>query len=252
MLIDTHCHILKEYYDNLDEVIASMGDNIMIVCGTNPVNNQEVIDLCEKYSNIFGTIGFYPGEIDCITDSDFDTLKEQLKHPKIVGIGEIGLDYHYGRKNKEKQIEIFKRQIDLARETGLTIVIHSRDAASDTYQVLKESDAKSLRTVIHCYSYSVEMARQFTKLGIMLGIGGVVTFQEGNTMAQVVADTDLKYLVLETDSPYLTPKPYRGKKNEPKYVSIVSKKISEIKQIPEETVIKQTTLNAARQFDLHV
>lgn len=252
MLIDTHCHLFEEDYENLDEIISRMGKHIMIACGTNPKNNLEVIQLCEKYPNIYGTIGFYPGEIDQIKPGDFDLLEQQLKHPKIVGIGEIGLDYHYGKENMEQQKQVFIKQIELAKKLNQTIVIHSRDACEDTYQILKEQHIESCKTVMHCYSYSVEMAHKFTNLGVMLGIGGVVTFHPENMMSKVVDAIDIKFLLLETDSPYLTPVPYRGHKNEPKNVSFVAKKISEIKGISEENVIKTTTENAIRQFDLDI
>ena len=252
MLIDTHCHLLKEDYENVDEIISHMGNNIMIACGTNPKDNLEVIELCKKYPNIYGTIGFYPGELEGLTDDYFKLLEEQLQLPKIVGIGEIGLDYHYGKDNKEEQKKWFEKQIELAQKLDKTIVIHSRDAAEDTYEILKNHHVEKNRVVMHCYSYSVEMAKKFTALGVMLGIGGVVTFHPDNTLSQVVKEIDLDYLLLETDSPYLTPKPYRGHKNEPKNVGIVAEKISEIKGISKENVVFSTASNAVRQFDLNI
>ncbi len=246
MLVDTHCHL--DEYDNLDEVIKNMDNNIMIVSGVSDKSNKEAIRLCNKYSNIYATLGFEADKWNEFTDDSYNLIKSNLDNPKVVGVGEIGLDYHWD-KNCDEQKKLFIKLINLARVYNKTIVIHSRDAISDTYDIL-EKHAKGLKIVLHCYNSSLEMANKFIKLGCMFGIGGVVTFKNARKLVSVVSSIDLKHLVLETDSPYLTPEPYRGKKNEPCNVRLVALKIAEIKGISLEKVINETTLNACRQFDL--
>ena len=239
-MVDTHCHITSEYYDNIDEVINKMQNNIIIVSGTNKEDIKEVIELC-KYKNVYGTIGIYPTE-----ELDLKIIEENINNKKIVGIGEIGLDYHL-EHNKEEQISKFIKQLDLARKYNKTVVIHTRDAIQDTYDILK--NYKDLKKVIHCYSGSLEMAREFIKINCKLGIGGVLTFKNSK-LKDVIKEIDLKYILLETDSPFLTPEPYRGTKNEPYNVIYVAKKIAEIKNISLEEVLDITTRNAKEQFDL--
>ena len=237
-MVDTHCHITSEYYDNIDEVINKMKDNIIIVSGTNKEDIKEVINLC-NYKNVYGTIGIYPTE-----ELDLKIIEDNINNKKIVGIGEIGLDYHL-EHNKEEQINKFIKQLDLARKYNKTVVIHTREAMQDTYDILK--NYKDLKKVIHCYSGSLEMAKEFIKIGCRLGIGGVLTFKNSK-LKDVIKEIDLKYLLLETDSPFLTPEPYRGTKNEPYNIIYVAKKIAEIKNISLEEVLEVTTLNAKDQF----
>lgn len=239
-MVDTHCHITSEYYDNILEVISKMKDNIIIVSGTNKEDIKEVISLC-NYKNIYGTIGIYPTE-----ELDLKIIEDNINNKKIVGIGEIGLDYHL-EHNKEEQKNKFIKQLDLARKYNKTVVIHTRDAIQDTYDILK--NYKDLKKVIHCYSGSLEMAKEFIKIGCRLGIGGVLTFKNSK-LKDVVKEIDLKYLLLETDSPFLAPEPLRGTKNEPYNVIYVAKKIAEIKNVSLEEVLDITTLNAKDQFDL--
>ncbi len=239
-MVDTHCHITSEYYDNILEVINKMKDNIIIVSGTNKEDIKEVIDLC-NYKNVYGTIGIYPTE-----ELDLKLIEDNINNKKIVGIGEIGLDYHL-EHNKEEQKEKFIKQLDLARKYNKTVVVHTRDAIQDTYDILK--NYKELKKVIHCYSGSLEMAKEFIKINCRLGIGGVLTFKNSK-LKDVIKEIDLKYLLLETDSPFLTPEPLRGTKNEPYNVIYVAKKIAEIKNISLEEVLEITTKNAKEQFDL--
>lgn len=239
-MVDTHCHITSEYYDNILEVINKMKDNIIIVSGTNKEDIKEVISLC-NYKNVYGTIGIYPTE-----ELDLKIIEDNINNEKIVGIGEIGLDYHL-EHNKEEQKNKFIKQLDLARKYNKTVVIHTRDAIQDTYDILK--NYKDLKKVIHCYSGSLEMAKEFIKIGCRLGIGGVLTFKNSK-LKDVVKEIDLKYLLLETDSPFLAPEPLRGTKNEPYNVIYVAKKIAEIKNVSLEEVLDITTLNAKDQFDL--
>ena len=252
MMIDTHCHILKEDYDNQEKVIKNMEKNIIIVSGASPKDTDEIIELIEKYKNVFGTIGIHPEFAETYKETDLKKIEKYLTHPKIVGIGEIGLDYHYGEEDKEKQKELFIKQINLANKYNKTIVIHSRDAKEDTYNIIEKYKNKETKCNMHCYSYDLEMAKKLTKKDITLGIGGILTFKNERQLKEIVKEIDLKYLLLETDSPYLTPEPFRGKKNEPQNIKYVAKKISEIKDIDEKRVLKETTNNAIRQFKLKI
>ena len=246
-MIDTHSHVYKEYYDNIEKIINKMNGNI-IISGTNDKNNIEILELCKNYDNVFGTLGIHPEDVDNITDESFELIEKHINDNKIVAIGEIGLDYHYTTDNKEKQKEIFIKQLDLARKYNKPVVIHIRDSMNDTIEILK--NYKELKKDIHCYSGSLESAKELIKLNCKLGIGGVLTFKNGKKLQEVVRNIDLEYLLLETDSPYLSPEPFRGKKNEPSNVIYVAKKIAEIKGINVEDVLLKTTNNAICQFDL--
>ena len=248
MFIDTHCHIFKEYYDNITEVINEMKDNIMIVSGYNSSSNKEVIELVNKYPNVYGTIGLHPEEVNNISENAFDFIIENINNPKIVGIGEIGLDYHYVSDNKELQKDIFIKQMNIARKYNKTVVIHSRDAILDTVNIIKEY--QDLKIVMHCYSSSLEVARDLIKMNVKLGIGGVVTFKNGVKLKEVVQNIPIENLLLETDSPYMSPEPLRGKQNKPYNCYLIAKKIAELKGISLESVFKITTSNAISQFDL--
>lgn len=246
-MIDTHCHVLSEYYNNIDEVIKKMEDNIIIVSGTNDQDNQEVIDLCNKYKNVYGTIGIHPTEIDNITENSYQIIIDNINNKKIVGIGEIGLDYYWNKEDKEKQKAVFIKQLDIARKYNKAVVIHSREAIGDVYEIIK--NYSDLKKDIHCFTGSIEMANNFIKIGCKLGIGGVLTFKNSK-LKEVIKEIPIQAILLETDSPFLTPEPLRGKKNEPYNVIYVANKIAEIKGISQAEVLKQTTLNAINQFDL--
>lgn len=250
MYIDTHCHIIPSEYDNLNEVINALEDNVAIVSGDNVNSNKEVVDVILHYPNLYGTIGLHPNELDCDLDDALIYIESNLSNPKIVGIGEIGLDYHYGKDDANLQKEVFIRQLELARKYNMPVTIHSRDAAEDTLEIVKKYS--DLRITYHCYSYSKEMAKILLKQNIMFGIGGVLTFNNSKTIKEVVEELPLSNILLETDSPYLAPVPYRGKKNMPSYVTLVAKKIAEIKNIPYSEVLKTTTDNAKKQFDLSI
>lgn len=252
MMIDTHCHILKEEYENIDEVINRMEENIIIVSSASPKDIDEIISLTEKYDNVYGTIGIHPEYASDYTNADLIKLEKNLNNPKIVGIGEIGLDYHYGKENQEKQKKLFIKQICLANKYNKTIVIHSRDAKNDTYNIINKYKNKETKCNMHCYEYDLEMAKLLTDKKITLGIGGILTFKNEKNLKEIVSNLDLINFVLETDSPYLTPEPFRGHKNEPYNIKYVAEKIAEIKNISYEQVIKKTTETAIRQFDLKI
>lgn len=249
MMIDTHCHLDIDEYENVEEVIKNMEGHIMIASGCNRKTNERVIELVNKYDNIYGTIGIHPSEINDMNEETMKDIENYLSNSKIVGIGEIGLDYHYDDCDKQKQSEYFIKQIELAKKHNKTIVIHSRDAALDTYNILKEK-LDGHKAVMHCYSYSLEMSKELEKLGIKFGIGGVLTFKNSNKLKEVVKEISMDNLLLETDSPYLSPEPFRGMKNQPKNVLYVAKEIANIKEISLEEVLFKTTQNAISEFDL--
>ncbi len=249
MIIDTHCHLEQSSYDSLDDVIKRM-NGYMISAGCDKKSNQEVLEITKKYANVYGVLGIHPENAEDFQEEDLLFIEEHLQNPKIVGIGEVGLDYHYEGFDSEKQKKLFERQIELAQKYHKTVVVHSRDAIADTYEIMaKYPDVKY---VLHCYGSSVEMAQKFLKLNILFGIGGVVTFKNATKLKEVVKFLDLAYIVLETDSPYLAPEPYRGKVNEPSNTEIIASKIAEIKGISKSEVIEKTTQNAIHQFDLDI
>ena len=248
MLIDTHCHLSYDDYDSLDEVIKNM-NGIMIASGCDDKTNKEVLELVTKYDNVYGTLGIHPSEIDSVTNDSFNIIEKNLSNPKIVGIGEIGLDYYWTKETKEKQKEILEIQLELANKYNKPVVIHSRDAIKDTYNILKKYNLKG---TIHCFSSSLEMALEFIKLGYKIGVGGTLTFKNSKTIQDIVKQIDIKNILIETDSPYLSPEPLRGKKNVPSNIYYVAKKISELKNIDIEDVINITMSNAISIFDLKI
>ncbi len=248
MYIDTHCHLSGEDYDDIDNVIEdnkkALVDKI-IVSGCSRESIDEVMVLKEKYDMVYVTIGYHPEYADIITLDDLDYLKKLLKESKVVGMGEIGLDYHYGKGNKEKQLWLFESQLKIAEELSLPVVIHSRDATQDTIDTLKKYNVKG---IIHCFSGSLEVANIYISMGFLLGIGGVVTFKNSK-LKDVVKEISLEKIVLETDSPYLTPVPYRGKVNSSKYLEFIAKFIADVKNVSVDEIAKITSENASSLFD---
>ena len=252
MLIDTHCHLSREDYDDIDLVIKENRENgigKIVVSACTKESILECLEYIEKYDDIYLTIGFHPSETESYNNDELKFLRETIKNnKKIVGVGEIGLDYHYGKDDQLKQIEMFIDQMKLAGDLNLPVVIHSRDATEDTIKILKEFP--NVTGVIHCFSGSVETAKIYIKMGYKIGIGGVVTFSNSK-LFEVVEAVGIENIVLETDSPYLTPVPYRGKKNSSKYIPFIAEKISEILKISVENVSLETTKNACSVFDLN-
>ena len=250
MFTDTHCHLSKEDYENIDEIINNAKDNQvdrLIICGCDKKGIQEALTIANGYPNIYLELGFHPSEANNTTEEDIKWLKQIINNnDKVVAIGEIGLDYHWNKDNKDKQKELFLKQIELSKELKLPVVIHSRDSFQDTYDILKESYVKG---DIHCFSGSLENAKRYISIGFLLGIGGVLTFKNTN-LKETVKELDLKNILLETDSPYLAPVPHRGERNEPKYVKTVAETISEIKGIPLEEVSKITESNIKELFNI--
>ena len=248
MLIDTHCHLFSEYYDDIDEVIErAINDGVrcIIVNGVDRKSNEEILRLVKKYDIVYGALGIQPEEVEIVNDDDFRFIEEHINDEKIVAVGEIGLDYHYDI-DKIKQKEIFRKQLDIATKYNKPVIIHSRDCIQETYNILKEYN---LRGIMHCYSGSVEMAREFNKIGFLIGVGGIATFKNAVKLIEVIKSIDLKYIVVETDSPYLSPEPYRGKRNEPKNVKVIMEKICELKGIEYKELCDIIQTNVLWLFD---
>ena len=251
-MIDTHCHISCDYYsdiDNLIDKIKTSGVECVITNGCNKKSNLEVLELVNNYDSIYGAIGLHPTELSNNVDDDLKWVDEHINYDKIVALGEIGLDYHYPNYDKELQQYAFKKQLEIAEKYNKPVIVHSRDAIEDTYNILSQYNVKG---VIHSFSSSLEMAKKFIKLGYKIGVGGVVTFKNGKKIQEIVKNIDLKHILIETDSPYLSPEPLRGKRNEPKNVYYVAKKISEIKNLDISLVLEVTNNNAISQFDLDI
>ena len=247
-MVDTHCHIYESYYDNIEEIIQRSIDNgvdMLIVNGCNLKSNMEVLKLVKKYDIVYGALGIQPEELDDFNDESLKFIIDHVNDDKIVAVGEIGLDFHYDIDRK-KQIELFKKQLSIASEYNKPVIIHSRDCIQETYNILKNYNLKG---ILHCYSGSVEMAREFNKIGFLLGIGGICTFKNARRLIDVIENVPLEYIVLETDSPYLTPEPYRGKKNEPSFIPLIAAKIAQIKNVDINIVKDVTTSNVSRLID---
>lgn len=252
MFIDTHCHIDSSVSGDVyikNAYSANVKGLIFSFC--NQDCYQAGIEFLDKYPDVFVSLGFHPEDADNITDKDLHCLDEVLVFSsRIVAIGEIGLDYYWRKDNKEKQRDLFQKQLDLAVKHQMPVVIHCRDAIQELYDILSQYKGK-VKGVIHCFSGSYEMALAFIELGFVLGIGGVLTFKNSK-LYQVVEKIPLSSIVLETDSPYLTPEPHRGEMNESKYIPLIAEKIAQIKGISLSEVEKITTDNAKRVFDLPI
>ena len=244
-MIDVHCHLLKEEYDDLDNLLNILSEE-NIVCinnGCDLNSNIEVIDISKKYKNIYASIGFHPSSVEDFPIDFKEFIEKNIEN--IVAIGEIGLDFHWDY-DKTKQIYLFEEQLSIAEKYNLPVIVHCRDSIMETYNILKKYKVKG---VIHSFSGSYEMAIKFIKLGYKLGIGGVITFKNCK-LKEVIKKIDLNDIVLETDSPYLTPVPYRGKKNSPLFLNVIAEFISNLKGVSIDDVYRITFSNAISLFDL--
>ena len=249
MFIDTHCHISKEYFDdipNLIDKIVKSGVNKVIVNGCDMKSNFEVLELVEKYDIVYGALGFHPTELDDFSDEQLIWLEKNINNKKIVAIGEIGLDYHYDNTDKVKQKEVFEKQLQIASKYHKPVIVHSRDAINDTYNIISKYNVIGS---LHCFSSSKEMAERFIKLGFYIGIGGVCTYKNAKEIKEVIKAIDLEYIILETDTPYLSPEPVRKEKNTPCNIPIIASYIASLKDIDLSIVSKVTSANASRLFD---
>ncbi|MCR5102516.1 MAG: TatD family hydrolase [Butyrivibrio sp.] len=254
MIFDTHAHYDDEQFDDDREVLLNSFKEAGIEKVVNACSDMDsikrVLKLCEDYSFIYAAIGIHPSDSGDLTEDDLKWIEEKCKDSKVLAIGEIGLDYHYPDPKKEIQIKWFKYQIEMAKRVKLPVVIHSRDAAQDTLNILKEAKLPEGTVDIHCFSYSKEMAAEYVKLGYYLGIGGVVTFKNAKKLKEVVEATPIENILLETDCPYLAPEPNRGKRNSSLNLPYVVKAIAETKNMDEQEVIDKTWQNAMRFYNL--
>ena len=248
MFVDTHCHIFKSDYDNIDEVLNNASNNNVkyyINNGSDREYNKEVLELVKEYDNMYGALGIHPETVDDYSLDDIEFIKNNLSNEKIVAIGEIGLDYHYTKENKDEQIKLLEMQLSLAEEYNLPVIIHSRDATEDTINTLKKFNC---RGTIHSFSGSLETAKIYIKMGYLLGVNGVITFKNCN-IKDVIKEVGLDNIVLETDSPYLTPVPYRGMQNNPSHILDIAKFVSELYNISLEEFSYRTNENIKRMYE---
>ena len=249
MAIDTHSHIFDEQFndDRLDVILRLKATNVSkaIVVGFSKETNVKAQQLAKEHYFLYPTAGYHPSEANVINESDIKELEEFIKSNKVYAVGECGLDYYWVNDNKEKQKWLFAEQIKLAIKYDLPLIVHCRDAISDTFELLKEFKGK-VRFVMHCYSGSLEMAREFIKLGGMISLGGPVTFKNAKAPKEVAKEIPLTNLMIETDCPYLAPTPYRGKRNEPAYVINVLNEIAALKEMEVnelETILDQNSIS---------
>ncbi len=247
MFTDSHSHVYSKYYDNIKEVIDEAGQNNVdriIICGCNNIENHEVCEVVSQYDNLFGAIGIHPEAINEYTEEDLDYIKKNISNKKIIAVGEIGLDYYYEKDSKNKQIELLNKQLKIAEDYNIPVIIHSREATFDTLNTLKKYKCIG---IIHSFSGSYETAMEFIKMGYLIGVNGVITFKNAN-IKDVIRRLPLDAIVLETDSPYLTPAPYRGKKNEPKHIKDIASFVANLFAITPEKLAIITNNNLNRVF----
>lgn len=249
MIIDTHCHIYNSEMENAEEIIREAQDNdiIVILNGTDPKSNEEALELVEKYDNAYAALGYFYTLADEINDEDISLLDKQLNNDQVIAVGEIGLDYYKGKENKDKQMELFEKMLNLAEKHDLPVIVHSRKAIQDTYDILKKHDVVGS---MHSYQGSPEMAEQFIKLGFYLGVGGTITHSNNKKARKMLQKIGIDHVLLETDSPYLSPQEKRGEQNTPLNLKYIIGKIAEELDMNEDEIIKITTENAKKLFKL--
>ena len=247
MIIDTHCHIYNSEMENAEEIIkeALKEDIYLILNGTDPKSNEEVLELSKKHENVYAALGYFYTFADEAEDEHISLLDKQLNNDKVVAVGEIGLDYYNGKENRTRQIELFEKMIKLADKHELPVIVHSRKAMQDTYDILKEHDVIGS---LHSYSGSAEMAEQFVKLGFYIGIGGTITHRNNKKARRVLNHIGIYHILLETDSPYLSPEEKRGEINSPFNLKYIIRKIAKELDMEEKEVINTSAENAQRLF----
>lgn len=254
MLFDTHAHLNAEQFEeDLKDVIERAqqeGVENMVIVGFDRPTITKAMELVEKYEFMYASVGWHPVDAIDMTDDDLAWIEELASHPKVVALGEMGLDYYWDKSPKEIQKEVFRKQIKLAKKVKLPIIIHNREATADIVDILREEGAGEVGGIMHCFSGSVEVAEECIQMNFHISLGGPVTFKNARKPKEVAEAIPLEKLLIETDCPYLAPHPYRGKRNEPSYVRLVAEQIAEIKGIPFEEVAKQTTNNAKKLFGI--
>ena len=253
MIFDTHAHYDdRQFEEDRAELLDSMQENgveLIVDAGSDIASWDKIEQLTDRYPFIYGAIGVHPDEVGELNEEKMQQMERLLSGEKMIAVGEIGLDYYWDKEHRELQKKWFVRQLELARQLDLPVIIHSREAAADTMEIMKQH-AKGLDGVIHCFSYSLEQAKEYVNMGFYLGIGGVVTFKNGKKLKEVVQEIPLESLVLETDSPYLAPVPHRGKRNSSLNLVYVAEEIAALKGISYEEVVRQTTENARKLYRL--
>lgn len=255
MIFDTHAHYDDEAFDeDREELLTHMGERgveYIVNVGASIASTAKTLELTEQYPFVYGAAGIHPSETAELTSRDIEWIREIAYKEKVVAIGEIGLDYYWPEPDRGVQKRWFKKQLKLAEETGLPIIIHSRDAAADTLEILKEWDAHKTKGVIHCFSYTWEIAREYLDMDYYFGIGGVLTFKNAKKLKEAVMHIPMEKILLETDCPYLAPEPYRGKRNQSEYIFYVAKQLAEIKNLSREEVLEITNNNAKQFYGIH-
>ncbi|WP_285769305.1 TatD family hydrolase [Peribacillus sp. SI8-4] len=255
MLFDTHVHVNAEQFnEDLEEVIArakEAGVMNMVVVGFDRPTIKRAMELVETHDFMYAAVGWHPVDAIDMTEDDLQWIEELSNHPKVVAIGEMGLDYHWDKSPKDVQKEVFRKQIRLAKKVRLPIIIHNREATADIVSILKEEEASSVGGIMHCFSGSAETALECVDMNFHISLGGPVTFKNAKKPKEVAAAVPLDRLLIETDCPYLAPHPFRGKRNEPSYVKLVAEQIAEIKQLSIEEISKATTENAKKLFGIN-
>lgn len=250
MLIDSHCHLLKDEYEDNKKIIDNSkqsGIDKLIINAYDLKTSHEVVELSKLYDYVYPAIGIGPENVNEVNESDIKIIRELCINNKITAIGEIGLDYYWTKENKEKQLYVFEEMLKIASDYNLPVIVHNRCATLDVINLLKKYKVTG---IMHCFSGSIETANELIKMGFLIGIGGVVTFKNAKEIKEIVSKVDISNISLETDSPYLAPDPLRGTKNVPKNLTIIAEKIAEIKGINTSVVIDQTGLNVVSKFDL--
>ena len=249
MIIDTHCHVYSSEMENVEEIIkeALRNDIHMIVNGTDPQSNREVLELSARYDNVHAALGYLYSFADDVCDDDISLLDSQLGSENVVAVGEIGLDYYHTKDNKDKQVDLFEKMLGLARNHDLPVIVHSRKSMQDTLDILKRHDVVG---AMHCYLGSAEMAREFIKLGFYIGIGGPVTHANNKKTRKTAKSIDINHMLVETDSPYLAPEEKRGEINTPLNLKYIIGKIAEELDMTEDEVTGITTQNARKLFEI--
>lgn len=254
-IFESHAHYEDEAFnEDREALLASLPENgieYVINVGSTMETSHKTVDLVSKYDFMYGALGIHPSEIRGVTDSDMEWIeKEAAVNPKILAIGEIGLDYYWDKDNKEAQKNYFERQINIARKLGKPIIVHSRDAAKDTYECMRDFGARECGGVVHCFSYSAEEAAKYLDMGFYIGLGGVVTFKNAAKVKEVAAYVPIDRILLETDCPYMAPEPHRGRRNSSLYIPHIAQTIADIKNMDYEDVVAITNNNACSMYGI--
>ncbi len=255
-MIDSHCHLnrldLKKYDSDLAKLVhatQAAGVEVMLNVGIDLDTAQEVIDVAHRFEGVYASVGLHPSDVQGAVPT-----REQLLHflnqPKVIAVGETGLDYHYNSDALESMRESFRLHIQLAKETQKPLIVHTRDAVEDTLRILQEEQAQHIGGVMHCFTESIEMARAVMEMGFYISFSGIITFRNATELQSVVEQVPLERMLIETDAPYLTPIPFRGKPNEPQYVRYVAEKVAELKKISYEDVVRTTSANFKTLFNV--